>query len=59
MKKRAHNKTKLIPTLDSNANHEQQIAQRAYELWQRSGCVHENDWRDWFQAEIEINSQPN
>ena len=31
-----------------------QIAQRAYEIWQQRGCVHGDDWRDWFQAEIEI-----
>src|SRR5262249_49020102 len=41
------NKTKLAPTPDSNANHEEQIAQRAYEIWQQRGCVHGNDWCDW------------
>jgi hypothetical protein len=54
MKKRNHRKTKLVPTLNSNANHEEQIAQRAYELWQERGSVHGDDWGDWFQAEIEI-----
>ena len=54
MKKTNHSKTKLVPTLNSNANHEEQIAQRAYELWQERGSVHGDDWGDWFQAEIEI-----
>jgi hypothetical protein len=55
MKKRNHSKTKLVPTLNSNANHEEQIAQRAYGLWQQRGYVHGNNWCDWFEAEIEIN----
>jgi len=35
-----------------------QIAQRAYEIWQQRGCVHGDDWCDWFQAEIEVKQTP-
>jgi hypothetical protein len=43
------------PPQDSNSNHEEQVAQRAYELWRERGSVHGDDWGDWFQAENEIN----
>jgi len=57
MKKTNHSKTELVPSLDSNSNQKEQIAQRAYELWEQRGCLHGNDWCDWFEAEIEINNQ--
>ena len=28
-----------------------QISQRAYELWQKRGCVHGFDQQDWLEAE--------
>jgi len=43
------------PPQDSNSNHEEQVAQRAYELWRERGSVHGDDRGDWFQAENEIN----
>lgn len=55
MNKTGRNKTKSVSTLDSNSNYDQQIAERAYYLWEQRGSVHGNDWADWFQAEIEIN----
>lgn len=30
------------------------IARRAYELYQQRGCTDGEDWRDWFQAENEL-----
>jgi hypothetical protein len=39
--------TVLIPT-------EQQIRQRAYELYERRGRTDGHDWDDWLQAEREI-----
>lgn len=33
---------------------EEQIAQRAREIWSERGQVHGDDWRDWFRAEAEI-----
>ena len=30
------------------------IAHRAYELYQQRGCADGEDWRDWFQAESEL-----
>jgi len=54
MKETGGDKTELLPTLDSNSNQEEQIAHRAYELWQQRGSVHGDDWAHWFQAEIEI-----
>lgn len=32
----------------------QQIAARAYAIWQRHGCLHGRDQQDWFQAEQEL-----
>jgi len=54
MNKTSRNKTESVSTLDSNSNYDQQIAQRAYELWQQRGSVRGDNWADWFQAEIEI-----
>jgi len=54
MNKTSRNKPESVSTLDSNSNYDQQIAQRAYELWQHRGSVHGDNWADWFQAEIEI-----
>jgi HSP20 family molecular chaperone IbpA len=33
---------------------ENQIARRAYELFQLRGCEHGHDWEDWFRAESEL-----
>jgi HSP20 family molecular chaperone IbpA len=33
---------------------ENQIAHRAYELFQVRGCEHGHDWEDWFRAESEV-----
>ena len=30
------------------------VAARAYELWQKSGCAHGKDQEHWFQAEREL-----
>ena len=38
----------LTPTHD-------EIARRAYELYEQRGRVHGRDWEDWFQAEGELN----
>ena len=27
------------------------VEKKAYELWQKKGCSHGNDWADWFEAE--------
>jgi hypothetical protein len=56
MKKTTTKKT-TEPVLDVNENVslEEQIAQRAHELWQQRGGEHGNDLTDWFQAEREIN----
>jgi hypothetical protein len=33
------------------------IARRAYELYQQRGCTDGEDWRDWFQAENELRNR--
>lgn len=33
---------------------QQQIAERAYELWLNRGCEHGHDIEDWKQAEDEL-----
>ena len=46
-----------VPVLHVNENVslEEQIAQRAHELWHEHGREHVTDLADWFQAEREIN----
>jgi hypothetical protein len=46
-----------VPNLHVNENVslEEQIAQRAHELWHQRGRQPGNDLTDWFQAEREIN----
>jgi hypothetical protein len=34
------------------------VAARAYELWQQSGCAHGKDQEHWFQAERELSRKP-
>ena len=41
--------------VDLNLGFREQIARRAYELWQERGSTSGNDWSDWFRAESEIN----
>jgi hypothetical protein len=43
-----------ILVLDENVSLEEQIAQRANELWQKRNRVHGYDLTDWLQAEREI-----
>jgi HSP20 family protein len=33
---------------------ENQIAHRAYEIFEVRGCEHGHDWEDWFRAESEV-----
>jgi hypothetical protein len=52
-------KRKLTPPrlhVDENVSLEEQIAQRAHELWRQRGNHSKpgSDWTDWFQAEREI-----
>lgn len=35
----------------------EQVARRAYELYERRGGEHGHDWDDWFRAEEEIRGQ--
>jgi Protein of unknown function (DUF2934) len=56
MKKATTPKTTApILHVDENVSLEEQIAQRANELWHQRGHKHGNDLTDWFQAEREIN----
>ena len=45
------------PTLhvDENVSLEEQIAQRAHELWHQRGREHGSDLSDWLHAEREVN----
>ena len=55
--KKAEHKEKSQPVLHVNENlsREEQIAERAHELWQQRHREHGNDLADWLQAEREIN----
>lgn len=33
---------------------QEQIAQRAQEIWKRHGCPPGEDWENWFEAEAEL-----
>ncbi|MDK4198797.1 DUF2934 domain-containing protein [Pseudomonas sp. HR1] len=37
---------------------EERIRQRAYEIWEREGRPHGQDFEHWFQANRELEDQP-
>jgi hypothetical protein len=41
-------------SVNENISLEEQIAQRAHEIWKEGGCCCGNDLSDWFKAEREI-----
>jgi hypothetical protein len=47
--------TEPVLNVNENVSLEEQIAQRAHELWQQKGGEHGHDLGDWLQAEREIN----
>ena len=53
--KTSHKAAALGLQVDENVSLEEQIAQRAHELWQQRDHEHGSDLADWFQAEREIN----
>ena len=56
MKKTEHKeKGRSVVDVNENLSREEQIAERAHELWQQRNGEHGNDLEDWFQAEREIN----
>jgi len=56
MKKTEHKeKSRHVLHAKENLSPEEQIAERAHELWQQRNGEHGNDLADWFQAEREIN----
>ena len=56
MKKASTPKTsEPILHVNENVSLEEQIAQRANELWHQRGRQHGNDLTDWLHAEREIN----
>jgi len=57
MKNGAPHKKAARPALhvDERVSLEEQIAQRAHELWHQRGREHGSDLADWFQAEREVN----
>ena len=56
MKKTTTKKTtEPVLNVNENVSLEEQIAQRAHELWQQRDGEHGHDLTDWFQAEREIN----
>lgn len=47
-------KSRSVLHVNENLNLEEQLAERAHELWQQRNGEHENDLADWLQAEREI-----
>jgi hypothetical protein len=56
MKERIHRNKATVPVLhvDESVSVEEQIAQRAHELWHQRGRKPGADLADWFQAEREV-----
>ena len=50
-----HKNSVLVFQVDETVSLEEQIAQRAHELWQQCGRKHGDDLTDWLRAEREIN----
>ena len=57
MKNKTAHKKAAAPVLhvDESVSLEEQIAQRAHELWCQRGREHGSDLAHWFQAEREVN----
>ena len=56
MKKMEHKeKSRSVLHVNENLSREEQVAERAHELWQQQNGEHGNDLAHWFQAEREIN----
>ena len=56
MKKMEHKeKSRSVLHVNENLSLEEQVAERAHELWQQRNGEHGNDLAHWFQAEQEIN----
>lgn len=55
-KTKTPNVTSPILRVNENVSFEEQIAQRAHELWQQRSGEHGHDMTDWLQAEREINA---
>jgi len=56
MKRKTNHKTSLpVLHLNESVSLEEQIAQRAHELWHQRGRHHGSDRSDWLQAEREVN----
>ena len=48
-------KRRTVLQVDEKLSLEEQIAQRAHDLWHQRGRKHGSDMDDWWQAEREIN----
>lgn len=55
--KRAASTLAATSTKQKNAMSAEQVARRAYEIWQAKGCPHGQDVENWLQAERELNQQ--
>jgi len=53
--KTPHQAAALVLQVNENVSLEEQIAQRAHELWLQRGRKHGSDLTDWLQAEREVN----
>ncbi len=46
-----------ISSLDDHQDLQKRIEEKAYEIFERRGYSHGNDWSDWFEAERIVKSQ--
>jgi hypothetical protein len=54
MKKNEKETQELAVEANFSVNGEEDIAKRAYELWQQRNYEYGNDLADWFEAEREL-----
>ena len=54
-KKSIHKQSAPALRVDESLSLDEQVAQRAHELWHQRGYEHGADLADWFQAEREVN----
>src|SRR5262245_57840188 len=54
-KEAIHKAAATALAVNENVSLEEQIAQRAHELWQQRGHEHGSDLSDWLRAEREVN----
>jgi hypothetical protein len=54
----ARNRTRTSPAYGQASPTHEQIAERAYQLWEERGRIHGRDMEDWLNAEAQLRDVP-